>query len=132
MSGGPLSDEDRLDWLILSKSENVGPTTFRTLIKRFHTAGNALRGGDEIGHDAFVLVREPATGAAHAGLHFVEHEEDAAIVAKLAQLHHQFLRRDVEAAFAEDEFHDYAGNLPGIDVGLEEFVHLRDGCGRGL
>ncbi len=43
MSGGPLSDEERLNWLILSKSENVGPSTFRTLLKRFHTAGNALR-----------------------------------------------------------------------------------------
>ena len=43
MSGGPLSDEERLNWLILSRSENVGPTTFKTLIKRFHTAGEALR-----------------------------------------------------------------------------------------
>ena len=48
MSGGPLSDEDRLDWLILSKSENVGPTTFRTLIKRFHTADAALRALPEL------------------------------------------------------------------------------------
>jgi DNA processing protein len=43
MSGGPLSDGERLDWLILSRSENVGPTTFKSLIKRFHTAGEALR-----------------------------------------------------------------------------------------
>ena len=43
MGPGPLSDEERLDWLILSRSENVGPTTFKNLIKRFHTAGNALR-----------------------------------------------------------------------------------------
>lgn len=43
MSGGPLSDEERLNWLILSRSENVGPTTFKKLIKRFHTAGAALR-----------------------------------------------------------------------------------------
>lgn len=39
----PLNDEERLNWLILSKSENVGPTTFNSLIKRFHTAGAALR-----------------------------------------------------------------------------------------
>jgi DNA processing protein len=43
MSGGPLSDEERLNWLILSRSENVGPTTFKSLIKRFRTAGDALR-----------------------------------------------------------------------------------------
>lgn len=42
MGGGPLSDEERLNWLILSRSENVGPTTFKSLIKRFHTAGAAL------------------------------------------------------------------------------------------
>lgn len=42
MAGGPLSDEERLNWLILSKSENVGPSTFRTLLKRYHTAGKAL------------------------------------------------------------------------------------------
>lgn len=43
MGGPPLSDEERLNWLILSRSENVGPTTFKSLIKRFHTAGAALR-----------------------------------------------------------------------------------------
>ena len=43
MVAGPLSDEERLNWLILSRSENVGPTTFKSLIKRFHTAGAALR-----------------------------------------------------------------------------------------
>lgn len=43
MGKGPLSDEERLNWLILSRSENVGPATFKSLIKRFHTAGAALR-----------------------------------------------------------------------------------------
>ena len=43
MGGGPLSDEERLNWLILSRSENVGPTTFKSLIKRFHTASAALK-----------------------------------------------------------------------------------------
>ena len=43
MVAGPLSDEERLNWLILSRSENVGPTTFKNLIKRFHTAEAALR-----------------------------------------------------------------------------------------
>lgn len=42
MGKGPLSDEERLNWLILSRSENVGPTTFKSLIKRFHSAGAAL------------------------------------------------------------------------------------------
>ena len=48
MGKGPLSDEERLNWLILSRSENVGPTTFKSLIKRFHTAGEALRALSEL------------------------------------------------------------------------------------
>jgi len=48
MGKGPLSDEERLNWLILSKSENVGPTTFKSLIKRFHTAGAALKALPEL------------------------------------------------------------------------------------
>ncbi|MCA3560964.1 MAG: DNA-protecting protein DprA [Aestuariivirga sp.] len=43
MSDVPLSEEERRDWLILSRSENVGPATFKTLIRRFHSAGAALR-----------------------------------------------------------------------------------------
>lgn len=48
MTPGPLSEEERIDWLRLSKSENVGPTTFRTLLKRFRTAGEALRALPEL------------------------------------------------------------------------------------
>jgi DNA processing protein len=43
MTPGPLSDEARRDWLRLSMSENVGPATFRTLLRRFGSAGEALR-----------------------------------------------------------------------------------------
>ncbi len=42
MTAGPLSDEERRDWLRLSKSENVGPSTFKALLKRFRTASAAL------------------------------------------------------------------------------------------
>jgi DNA processing protein len=42
MTRGPLSDAERRDWLRLSKSENVGPATFKSLLKRFRTAGAAL------------------------------------------------------------------------------------------
>lgn len=37
-----LSDAQRLDWLCLIRSENIGPRTFRTLINRFGGAGRAL------------------------------------------------------------------------------------------
>ena len=37
-----LSRDERLDWLRLIRSENVGPITFRQLLARFGTAGAAL------------------------------------------------------------------------------------------
>jgi hypothetical protein len=41
-SAGPrLSDEERLDWLRLIRSENVGPRTFHTLLRYY---GSALHG----------------------------------------------------------------------------------------
>jgi len=38
----PLTDRELLDWLRLTRSENVGASTFRRLIARFGTAGKAL------------------------------------------------------------------------------------------
>ncbi len=37
-----LTGEERLDWLQLFRSENVGPKTFRTLIDRYGSAARAL------------------------------------------------------------------------------------------
>jgi DNA processing protein len=37
-----LSDEQKLSWLRLLRSENVGPATFKRLINRYGTAENAL------------------------------------------------------------------------------------------
>jgi DNA processing protein len=37
-----LSAAERLDWLRLIRTENVGPITFRNLMARFHNAGAAL------------------------------------------------------------------------------------------
>ena len=48
MTPTPLSDEDRRDWLRLSMSENVGPATFRTLLRRYGSAGAALRAIPEL------------------------------------------------------------------------------------
>lgn len=38
----PLTDTERLDWLRLARSENVGPATFRRLVQRFGSAKLAL------------------------------------------------------------------------------------------
>ena len=37
-----LSDRERLDWLRLSRTQNVGPVTFHALIRRFGNAAEAL------------------------------------------------------------------------------------------
>ncbi len=37
-----LSDAERLDWLRLARTDNVGPITFRGLVRRFGGAGAAL------------------------------------------------------------------------------------------
>ena len=41
-AGIHLTDEQRLDWLRLIRSEHVGPRTFRTLLEHFGSAGAAL------------------------------------------------------------------------------------------
>ena len=43
---GELSPSERLDWLCLSRSENVGPITFFQLLRHFGSAGEALRGAN--------------------------------------------------------------------------------------
>lgn len=43
-----LSEAERLDWLRLSRSENVGPITFGALIERFGTATRALEALPEL------------------------------------------------------------------------------------
>jgi len=42
MNGARLTDDQRLDWLRLIRSENVGPRTFRTLVNRYGGASGAL------------------------------------------------------------------------------------------
>jgi DNA processing protein len=48
MSGARLSDEQRVDWLRLIRSENIGPRTFRQLINRYGGARAALEALPEL------------------------------------------------------------------------------------
>src|ERR1051326_696684 len=41
-AGAALSDEERIDWLRLIRSENVGPRGFRSLLRYFGSARAAL------------------------------------------------------------------------------------------
>ncbi len=44
----PLTDAQRLDWLRLARTQNVGPVTFAQLIRRYGDAGRALDALPEI------------------------------------------------------------------------------------
>lgn len=52
MAGIALSDRQRLDWLRLIRSENVGPRTFRSLMNRFGGAGPALEALPDLARQA--------------------------------------------------------------------------------
>lgn len=58
MSGARLTDEQRIDWLRLIRSENVGPRTFRALVNRYGGAGLALEALPD-------LARKGGRGALH-------------------------------------------------------------------
>lgn len=46
----PLTEAERLDWLRLARTQNVGPVTFAALIRRFGSAGAALDALPEVAH----------------------------------------------------------------------------------
>lgn len=48
--GARLSESQRLDWLQLIRSENVGPVTFRELINHYGSASTALEALPELSH----------------------------------------------------------------------------------
>lgn len=48
----PLTDQERLDWLRLARTQNVGPVTFAQLILRYGDAGRALAALPEIARRA--------------------------------------------------------------------------------
>lgn len=52
-----LSDAQRLDWLRLIRSENVGPRTFRTLVNRYGGAGPALAALPELARQGGRQIR---------------------------------------------------------------------------
>ncbi|WP_414525008.1 DNA-processing protein DprA [Pseudochelatococcus sp. G4_1912] len=52
-----LDDAQRLNWLRLIRSDNVGPRTFRTLIARFGTASAALEALPELSRKSGRVIR---------------------------------------------------------------------------
>jgi DNA processing protein len=56
-----LTEQQRLDWLRLIRSENVGPRTFRTLINRYGSAANALEALPDVARQAGRLILKIAS-----------------------------------------------------------------------
>jgi DNA processing protein len=52
VSPGPLTDAARRDWLRLARAEGVGPVAFQHLIRRYGSAGAALRALPELARRA--------------------------------------------------------------------------------
>lgn len=72
----PRTDRERLDWLRLIRSENVGPVTFRTLIERLGDASAALE----------ALPRLARRGGRAEGLKLCAREEAERELSALAEL----------------------------------------------
>lgn len=81
-----LTDNERLDWLRLIRSDNVGPRTFRTLLTRFGSAADALRALPDLarrggGKGTRITTRDQAAreidAAARIGVRYVAPHETA-------------------------------------------------------
>ncbi|MBN2751921.1 MAG: DNA-processing protein DprA, partial [Rhodospirillaceae bacterium] len=74
MKNKGLTDEERLDWIRLFRSENVGPITFRRLLARFGSAEAALLALPDLarcgGAKRPIAIASPAAAA---------HEQDAVV-----------------------------------------------------
>jgi DNA processing protein len=75
MSGVRLTDEQRLDWLRLIRSEKVGPRTFRSLVNKFGGASAALEALPDLARKSGRLLLKVATRA--------EAEKEMAAAARL-------------------------------------------------
>ena len=73
-AGPRLSDRQRLNWLRLIRTENVGPASFRHLINRFGSAENALAMLPELALNggASRVTRIPSVGEAEAEMEAAE------------------------------------------------------------
>jgi DNA processing protein len=69
-----LNNNERRDWLRLSMSENVGPATFRTLMKRYGNAADALAAIPELTRKGG-LSRSPKLYGVEAATRDIERAE---------------------------------------------------------
>ena len=76
-----------------------------------HPAAKPLGQRDYVWFHAEVLIAEPVSGAATAGLHLVENQNQLVFVGNLAQALQKALGRDAHPAFALNRLHQNGGRL---------------------
>ena len=74
-------------------------------------AAEPLGQGHDVGGDAVVLVGEKRAGAAHSGLHLVEHQQRAVLGGDLAGGHQVAGGRDDDAALPHDRLQEHRGGV---------------------
>ena len=88
-------------------------------------AADALGRGHHVRLDARPLVRPELAGAPHAGLHLVQRQQQAELVAAAAQVAQEIERGGAHAALALDRLHhDARGVRPD---GVPHRVHVAEG-----
>ncbi len=92
-------------------------------------AGQALADAHDVGLDAVVLARPHRAGAADAGLHLVDDEQDAVLVAQPAQVGEPAGGRHDVAALALDRLDEDGGDVARVGELREQ--HLLDVGGAG-
>ena len=84
------------------------------------TAAERLGERHDVRFDADTLIGEQLAGTTHAGLHFVEQQEQSMLIAELAQGTQERRLDDAHAAFAHDRFDEDRAGLGG-DRGFGRF-----------
>src|SRR6266849_9618157 len=98
-----------------------------------HAAGDALGATENVRLDAGMLAGTPLARAAHAALHFVDHEHDAVLAANALEFLQEELRRGDVATFALDRLDHNGGDFLRIkealeDLALERFEDFGAAC----
>ena len=92
-------------------------------------ARQTLAGGDDVGHDAVVLAGPHRAGSPDARLDLVHHEQDAVLVAQVAQRLQPAGGRNDVATLALDRLDEDGGDVAGLGHATEQ--HVLDVVGPG-
>src|SRR5437879_3929020 len=93
----------------------VGGRNLRTSGERtqWESVSNALRGDQDVGHNAVMLNGEHLSGTSEARLYFVGDEKNSVLVENLLHFAKIILRRDHDAALTQNRFRDKGCHIAG-------------------